>query len=134
MKIRRSKQRDQIIQVVKEPGQHPTAEGIYNKLKSRIPSLSLGTVYRNLAHLQTQGLVQKMVCGTTDRFEGNLAPHYHVMCDKCGLVEDVFLPVNSALNDEANRVSTFKITGHRIDFFGICKSCNESNISQPNIN
>jgi Fur family peroxide stress response transcriptional regulator len=123
MATRRSKQRERILQALQATDSHPTAEWIYQKLKPEIPNLSLGTVYRNLAILQEQGFVQKMPLGTTDRFEGNITPHYHLVCERCGRVADIEIPMYAEINEKASTMSSFKINRHRIDFFGICEKC-----------
>ena len=123
MATRRSKQRERILQTLQGTDSHPKAEWIYLKLKSEIPNLSFGTVYRNLAILQEQGFIQKMPLGTTDRFEGKITPHYHLVCERCGRIADIEMPMYAEINDKANKMSSFKINRHRIDFFGTCEKC-----------
>jgi Fur family transcriptional regulator, peroxide stress response regulator len=126
MEYRRSRQRDRILEILKETKVHPTADWVYKKLKEEIPYLSLGTVYRNLKVLAEQGHIQKLPFGSTfDRFEAKIAPHYHLVCEKCGLVEDFEMPQYSDINQKAEKISTFKISRHRIDFFGLCKKCQD---------
>lgn len=124
MEYRKSQQRDNILAILKETKSHPTADWVYMKLKEKMPELSLGTVYRNLKVLMEQGHIQKLPFGSTfDRFEARIAPHYHLVCEKCGLVEDFEMPHYSSINQNAEQMSTFKISRHRIDFFGLCKKC-----------
>ena len=103
---------------------HPTAEWLYNKLKLEFPDLSLGTVYRNLAILVEQGFVKKIdFGGVFDRFEANIAPHYHFICESCGSVSDLELPIDDSLDERVNKETPFLSRRHRIDFFGICDKC-----------
>jgi len=128
MEYRKSQQRERILEILKETKSHPTADWIYMRLKEEIPELSLGTVYRNLKVLMEQGLIQKLPFGSTfDRFEAKIAPHYHLVCEKCGLVEDFEMPQYSAINSQAEKMSAFKISRHRIDFFGLCGKCLKEN-------
>jgi len=128
MEYRRSQQRERILEILEETKSHPTADWIYMRLKEEIPELSLGTVYRNLKVLMEQGLIQKLPFGSTfDRFEAKIAPHYHLVCEKCGLVEDFEMPQYSAINSQAEKMSAFKISRHRIDFFGLCGKCRKEN-------
>jgi Fe2+ or Zn2+ uptake regulation protein len=128
MEYRKSQQRERILKILKETKSHPTADWIYMRLKEEIPELSLGTVYRNLKVLMDQGLIQKLPFGSTfDRFEAKIAPHYHLVCEKCGLVEDFEMPQYAAINSQAEKMSEFKISRHRIDFFGICGKCRKDN-------
>lgn len=128
MQHRRTIQRDRILQVLQETRTHPTADWIYQQLKDEIPSLSLGTVYRNLKVLVEQGLVQRIPFGSDqDRFEAKIEPHYHLVCEQCGKVMDFSMPQYSSINEQAQKSSGFKINRHRIDFFGICEECQNVN-------
>lgn len=127
MQYRKSQQRDRIMEILRETDSHPTADWVYNRLKSEIPDLSLGTVYRNLKVLAKQGHIQKLPFGSTfDRYDARMSPHYHMVCEECGIVADLELPLYSSINASANEMSTFKISHHRIDFFGLCEKCQES--------
>lgn len=110
--------------MLQETKSHPTADGIYNRLKEEVPGLSLGTVYRNLRVLTEQGHIQKLPFGSSfDRYDANTAPHYHLVCETCGVVADFEIPQYAAINEMAGKQSKFRISGHRIDFFGICENC-----------
>jgi Fe2+ or Zn2+ uptake regulation protein len=127
MNYRNSHQRERILQILKETDSHPTADWVYARLKGEITGLSLGTVYRNLKVLMEQGHIQKLPFGSTfDRFDAQLEPHYHLICEECGTVSDLKMPQNSHLNEIAQQISTFKINHHRIDFFGICEKCQKN--------
>ncbi len=54
-----SKQREEVINCIKNNRNHPTAEEIYMSLKLRNPNISRGTVYRNLNLLVDKGFVNK---------------------------------------------------------------------------
>lgn len=121
---RQSRQRERILQLLKQTDTHPTADWLYEQLKKEFSKLSLGTVYRNLSILTDQGLVQKIHSGSTfNRFEANQALHYHLICEKCGKIEDFKMPAHKELDEQASRMTDFMIRKHRIDFFGICSNC-----------
>jgi Fur family peroxide stress response transcriptional regulator len=109
---------------------HPTADWLYAQLKKEFPKLSLGTVYRNLSILTEQGLVKRLHFGSTfDRYEAQIAPHYHLICEKCGSILDFNMPFYEELNSKAKELTEFKIRYHRIDFYGLCKRCSaKSNV------
>ncbi|MBN1130140.1 MAG: transcriptional repressor [Chitinispirillaceae bacterium] len=105
---------------------HPGADWIYRRLKKEIPRLSLSTVYRNLATLIEQGVIQRLPLESgIDRFEATIAPHYHLVCERCGSITDFTMPHPVDINEQAEKLSRFKITRHRIDFFGICRKCQQ---------
>lgn len=103
---------------------HPTADWIYGQLKGEFPNLSMGTIYRNLNILNEQGLIKKIDFGSTfDRFDANTGPHYHFVCERCGSIIDLELPIDEGLNEQVNRATPFTARRHRIEFFGFCDRC-----------
>ena len=84
----------------------------------------MGTVYRNLQVLIEQELAAKIDFGSTfDRFEAKVDPHYHFVCDGCGAIVDLDIPVDDALNERVQEATSFAVRRHRIEFFGICDRC-----------
>ncbi len=123
-KHKRSKQRDSILELVRSTVTHPTASWIYDQLKKEISSLSLGTVYRNLNILTEQGVIRKFDFGSTfDRYDADISPHYHFCCERCGSFVDLETPVDEGLNKEIEKTTDFKISSHRIEFYGLCDKC-----------
>jgi len=126
-KIRHSKQRDRIYEVLKATITHPTATWIYYELMDEFTGLSLGTIYRNLNILIEQGLVKKIDFGSTfDRFEARIEPHYHFICENCNKVIDLDVPVDNTLNNRIADKTGLTPNRHRIEFFGICNNCNKN--------
>ena len=126
MQYRRSQQRERMLEIIAETDSHPTADWAYHRLKKEIPDLSLGTVYRNMKVLVDQGHVQKRPFGSTsDRYEARTKQHYHLVCEKCGIVKDFDMPQYSTINGRAEQLSDFRISRHRIDFLGFVRHVNE---------
>ena len=126
-RYRRSKQRERILELLQSTGAHPTADWVYSRLKEEFPDLSLGTVYRNLTVLLDQRLINKIEFGSTfDRFDANIGPHYHFVCELCGAIVDLDFPVDDSLNDRVNSTTPFTARRHRIEFYGVCDRCGES--------
>lgn len=122
--LRQSKQRERILELLRSTDIHPSADWLYEKLKKEFPKLSPGTIYRNLAILIEQGLVNKIHFGSTyDRFEANIGPHYHLICQQCGRIMDFQMPGFDNLNSRANQLTDFEIHSHKIEFFGLCPDC-----------
>jgi len=122
--FRQSRQRQRTLELLRETDSHPSVDWLYERLKKEFPKLSLGTVYRNLAILMQQGLVQKIHFGSTfDRFEANPQPHYHLICEHCGNIEDFRLPIYDEINRKARTETPFNIRRHMIEFYGTCLDC-----------
>lgn len=125
-KLRQSKQRSRILELLRSTENHPTADWLYERLKKEFPRLSLGTVYRNLSTLIEQGQVKKIHYGSTyDRFEANVNPHYHLICNSCGKIKDFSMPVYEELNEQARQLTNFNIHHHNLEFFGLCEDCSD---------
>ena len=124
---KRSKQRDAIIAFLKTRKDHPTADTVYHEIRTIIPNISLGTVYRNLSLLSDRGEILRLSCdGKMDRFDADISPHYHFICNKCGCVQDVSMPYASDIDKTASQHFDGIITKHSLLFEGTCHSCSTS--------
>ncbi len=123
-KYKRSRQRERVLELLKSTGSHPTAIWVYDRLKEEFPGLSPGTVYRNLNILVEQGLARRIDFGSTfDRFDANIDPHYHFICERCGSIIDLEMPVDEELNRNLENLTHHKVNRHRIEFYGLCEAC-----------
>lgn len=123
-RLRITRQRQLILEELKKVVTHPTADEIYRMVRERMPRVSLGTVYRNLETLSNRGVILKLeLAGTQRRYDATTANHYHIRCNKCGCVEDLSMKAFDTLENEARGVTGFLITGHRLEFEGICPQC-----------
>ncbi|CEP81340.1 transcriptional repressor [Paraclostridium sordellii] len=124
-----SKQRELILNAVRDNTIHPTADYIYDYLKKNNPNLSLGTVYRNLSQLVNHGFIQKVsIPGFPDRFDGNISEHNHMICEICGNIQDIqcdtLRNIPNVISDELD----LEITSCNVILQGICKNCKNKKI------
>ena len=123
-RTRRSRQRDRILEVLRQTRSHPTAKWLFDRVRKQFPSLSLGTVYRNLGILAKQGLVSRLDFGSGfDRFEATTLPHHHFVCESCGQVTDLDLPVDHSLTQKLQKATGYAATRHEIRLYGLCEKC-----------
>lgn len=140
---RRSRQRELIIEFLKSRKDHPTADIVYNNVRMKQPSISLGTVYRNLTLLADAGEILRFRIGDgADRFDGNISPHFHFVCRKCGRIMDLETDretdrminrMEETIKETADRASANfegQITGHITYFYGNCRLCQKPEISE----
>jgi len=112
--------------VVRSTDCHPTAEWVYAEVKKSVPSISLGTVYRNLRLLAEQGQVCAYdAAGGISRYDGCTASHYHFRCDRCGVVLDVEEPVDRNLDGRVAARSGLAVRCHITEFRGLCPECQQ---------
>lgn len=119
-----TKQRALVLEVVSATCSHMTAEEIYLAAKAKLPQIAIGTVYRNLALLVSEGIVRKLeVPDGPDRYDGCTECHEHIYCDKCGRVCDIWCGDLTAALEAATgeKLSSYSLTIH-----GLCKDCREA--------
>jgi Fe2+ or Zn2+ uptake regulation protein len=105
---------------------HPTAAEIHAGLVSEIPSLSLGTVYRNLDVLVADGDIDEVPSGIgAARYDGNVEPHHHFNCESCGRIVDIDLPIPRTLTRRLAEDHGLRANRVRLSFFGICQECED---------
>jgi Fur family peroxide stress response transcriptional regulator len=125
-KVRKhSKKRDAILGVIKSTKTHPGAQWVYERLKPAIPDLSLGTVYRNLSQFKEEGTLASLgVVRGEERFDADTLPHPHVVCTRCGKVEDLPGEVQAKIITEFTpEIPGFVIDKRHTVFYGLCDHC-----------
>lgn len=123
-KIRVTPQRQIILTYLVTHHNHPSVETIYKALDTQLPNLSLATVYNTLKLFVDLGIVielQNGDAGTHYDFFGR--PHYHVVCENCGKITDVFEPDLSGVETKAAELSGYLVTGHNMEVYGLCPDC-----------
>ncbi len=128
-----SRKRAAILAALQSTAQHPTAEEIFRALKPQYPDLSLATVYRNLNRFCETG--QAASLGSIDgyeRFDGETAPHAHLICSRCGRVVDIWqgLP-DSGVLEAISGESGCRVEAASVIFTGLCPECNTREMEEP---
>lgn len=119
-----SKQRELILNYILNSHEHLTADTIYADLKKDNPELSLGTVYRNLTKLTEIGAIKKVsLPNQVDKFDKNLEPHAHFICDECGSITDINIPGMEKFLDKVSDEDGISIRKYDLTLNGICKKC-----------
>lgn len=117
-------QRRTILAELRKIPCHPTADALYQRVRRRLPHISLGTVYRNLELLSRQGELMVIdQAGGQRHYDGNPKPHFHARCERCGCVADVKSVEPEALLSSVTDAAGFKLSGVRLEFVGLCDKC-----------
>ncbi|KPK96287.1 ferric uptake regulation protein [bacterium SM23_31] len=127
--------REAIVGVLSETSKHLSAEDIFLEVHKVYPSIGLTTIYRTLELLVQMGLVFKFDFGDKRaRYELAEGPkgkrhHHHLVCIGCDTVIDYtdFIDEEIELLGQTekglSKKFNFKITNHLIQFYGLCKRC-----------
>ena len=125
--MRYSHQRERIFRAVAESTQHPTANMVYDALKTEMPRLSLGTVYRNLNQLADAGRLRKIpLADGSCRFDKTTNTHSHIVCERCGCVADVTLPSFTSLEQAITDETGYTLRSYDVVLRGLCKDCEQA--------
>jgi len=88
--LRPTKQRSCVYGVILDKRDHPTADGIYDRVKKQLPGTSFATVYNCLETLVGCGLVRQVhMDRSPTRYCPNLSPHAHFKCKSTGKIYDI---------------------------------------------
>jgi Fur family peroxide stress response transcriptional regulator len=111
-----------VLEAVRTSGtEHPTAEQIYDRVRRALPSISLGTVYRNLQRLVRDGMIGAARLGARSlHYDPTPTPHDHFVCRSCGRIEDMVLDL-PAMGARAGH----EVESHTLVLYGRCGGCRE---------
>lgn len=127
---RTTRPRRAVIEAFARMGRYATARELYDGLQGarRRPgaaAVGLATVYRTLDVLQEIGAAsaQAQPHGESAFLYCPVEHHHHAVCTKCGRVDDVPCASISRFEAALTRELRFTLTQHRLEFFGVCRSC-----------
>jgi Fur family peroxide stress response transcriptional regulator len=118
-------QRMAVLKTLAVSDGHPSVEQIYERIKPDFPMTSLATVYKTVTLLKEMGEVLELGFGDgSNRYDGNKPyPHPHLICTRCGAIEDLDVDALSEIPQRIARDTGYRIVSHRLDFFGLCPKC-----------
>jgi len=117
----------------KNPARHMSAEDIYRQLRDLDEDIGLATVYRVLTQFEAAGLVRR------HHFEGGHAVfelerghhHDHLVCVKCGHVEEFEDDTIEKRQRERAKELGFSLTEHSLIMYGTCLRENCPRLKAP---
>lgn len=119
-----TRQRERLLALLRCTDSHPTAAWLFERLRPEFPSVSLGTVYRNLQVLVEEGRIDEVpVPAGPSRYDANREPHHHFSCERCGRIEDVSLRIAGDLARSLRRRYRLAARRFRVEFYGLCADC-----------
>lgn len=130
--LRMTPQRTFIFEALLAAADHPSCEDLFSRLRPEMPSLSLDTVYRTVGTLERAGVLRKVATlEGVQRFDANLDPHHHFVCDTCHRIFDFpwesfdSLPAPEAIQDGMD------IRSRQAELKGNCRECLKSKSPRP---
>src|SRR6478752_1094332 len=126
--VRLTRQRRLLLDLIDNSGLHLDAERLYLMAKEKDPKLNRVTVYRTLKMLKEGGLVDELdlmhIGGDQHYYETRMkAEHAHVICLRCGKVEEFFGETMQKLRRQVESHFGFQVVLARTEVGGYCAHC-----------
>jgi Fur family transcriptional regulator, peroxide stress response regulator len=119
-----TKQRQAVLEVIREAEEHLTANQVFDKARHVLPGISFATVYNSLRFLKEQGLIGEVRFGSdAARYDRTLERHDHAICNACGKLIDLSLPMPDEILKKGERLSKFKAESIEVVLRGLCPQC-----------
>src|SRR5688572_5154649 len=114
-----TKQRQAVLQVIRDSDEHLTANAVYEDARRLLPGISFATVYNSLRYLKKEGFIGEITFGTgAARYDRKLTRHDHAICNKCGKLVDLDLAIPDVLVKEASKRSKFEVQSIELTLHG----------------
>ncbi len=122
--VKATYQRSEIYRELASTKEHPDAETIYNRVRKRIPTISLDTVYRTLRLLKKKGLISRVgSLGERTRFDADTARHHHFVCTECGFIGDIYSEAWNDVRAPSNVTAMGTVNSIHVEARGLCRVC-----------
>ena len=117
-------QRIEVFEEVVGSRDHPDAETIFNRVRDRLPTVSLDTIYRTLWMLNAVGLITTVGPPREKvRFDADVTPHHHFVCSRCGAVYDINCPELGPVEAPNHIEGVGQVQSVRLELRGLCRQC-----------
>jgi len=124
---RSTKQREHVFSVILDKRDHPTADEIFARCRSEMPTISLATVYNCLETLVESGLIRQVNFEREPtRYCPNLTQHAHFYCKESGEIVDIEL--SDDILDQLKSALPEGFTAEHIEiaYDGKCGDCHDN--------
>jgi len=128
--LRPTRARLLLLSLLLENEGHPSAEEIIETLRLRGNPISIATLYQNLNHLVEAGLLKRVKgLDSLVRYDANLVPHSHLVCEGCGRMIDIRAHTPPATGDKplayhsGGELPGWDVRTVRVEYRGTCPSC-----------
>ena len=120
--LKATPQRLSVLGVLEKYG-HVTLDEIEKHTKKQFPTLSLSTIYRNINDMIKKNILSEVkFANKKEYYEIKKKSHAHLICKKCGLIDDFKLDTKNILKT-AQKSTNSTIQSTTIYFETICQEC-----------
>ena len=132
--LKHTRQRTLILERFFAMGGHLSVEDVWSKVRQEDAKVSVATVYRTMKLLSECGLAHARNFGDGQtRYEAALGRHHHdhLICTQCGRIVEFENDRIEALQELVARKHGFRVTSHKMELYGLCRSCQRSSRATP---
>jgi len=120
-----TKQRETVLKVIQESEDHLTATDVFDAARELLPGISFATVYNSLNYLKKERLIGEIKFGAdATLYDRKMTRHDHAICNSCGKLVDLEVPLPNGLLEEACRRAKFGAAMIEVTLRGLCDECN----------
>ncbi|MGD0076325.1 MAG: transcriptional repressor [Candidatus Binataceae bacterium] len=124
-------QRLAIIRALLASADHPRADAIFARVRRQHPHISLATVHRTLETLCDAGEARKVtILHDSARYDGNVAPHHHIVCVRCRRIRDIEAPGIERLLEGRSDLGEFTLLGASLEIQALCEDCKKKAVRE----
>jgi Fur family transcriptional regulator, peroxide stress response regulator len=117
-------QRQVLYEVMQGMEGHPSPEEVYARVKKKVPSISMATVYKNIHLFVESGVFRKMSLHHGSlRVEMNDELHHHLVCSKCKEISDIGEKELGLVSKRSRLPGGFLVERYAVDVIGLCAKC-----------
>lgn len=122
--VKLTQQRLEVFREIAGARDHPTVEELHRRLRQRLPTLALDTVYRTLDTLERFGVVLRLQAPDgAAHFDGNPVRHHHLLCTRCGTIADAVWPSFDDMELPAEAQRWGQVHQRCVQLQGVCRNC-----------
>jgi len=122
--IKATHQRLEVFRELARAVDHPSAEQIHRRVRKRLPTISLDTVYRTLSVLEGNALIAKLIdLDSVTRFDGNAGAHHHMVCRRCRKISDLVWPEFDGERLPPAAAAWGTVRRRHVQLTGTCREC-----------
>jgi Fe2+ or Zn2+ uptake regulation protein len=126
LKLKVTPRRQEIMNCLGGEQSYLSADEVWGRIKTRLGSIGLPTVYRILDELAVAGVITRIFLSDRKQYYflcANQGHHHHFVCEACRRVEDLELCGLDRVSRDIARRSGGRVTSHILQINGICGSC-----------
>ncbi|MFC2028786.1 Fur family transcriptional regulator [Chloroflexota bacterium] len=119
-------QRVELVRLIAASEGHPSASQLFEKVRTKFPTMSRATVYKTLTLLKEMNQVLEIDLRDDSHYDGNHPePHPHLICISCSRIKDASMDLDPLFVTQLEEESGYQITRPQLSFYGYCPACKQ---------